>query len=129
MFPTVFASSQFVHIRIALALFSLLILVVTFESIRRTELKERYALLWIFPCLLLLLLTVFPQILDWAKDVFGMTYASSMTVVVFVSLLTAVFHLSLAISKSERKLAKIAQRCASLEARIKELENGTRKQP
>lgn len=126
----VLAFSQIGHIRIALALFSLLLLVVTFESIRRTELKERYALLWIFPCLLLILLTVFPRILDWAKDVFGMTYASSMIVVVFISLLIAVFHLSLAISKNERNLAKIAQRCASLEARIKELENnGTRNKP
>ena len=112
--------------RIRLALFALcgFVLFVTFESIRRTKLKERYALLWMLPCLLLIGLTAFPQVLDWMQKTFGMTYASCMSAVVFVSLLVAMFVLSSAISANERALARIAQRCASLEARIRELEGG-----
>lgn len=118
----ILAFSQIAHIRIGLALFSFIILLITFQSIRKTDLKERYALLWILPCFLLIVLTLFPEVLDWMKNVFGMTYASSVSVVIFISLLVAVFQLSRAISKNERSISKIAQRCASLEARIKELE-------
>lgn len=110
--------------RIRLALFILcgVVLFVTFESIRRTKLKERYALLWMLPCLLLIGLTAFPGVLDWVQRTFGMTYASCMSAVVFLSLLAAVFMLSAAISSNERALSRIAQRCASLEARLRELE-------
>lgn len=114
--------------RIRLALFILcgFVLFITFESIRRTKLKERYALLWVVPCLVLIGLTAFPKVLDWMQKTFGMTYASCMSAVVFVSLLVAVFVLSGAISANERALSRIAQRCASLEARIRELERGGR---
>ena len=122
MTTPVLALTQLGCIRLALAALCVLLLVLTFESIRRTALKERYALLWIAPCVLLLLLTAFPGVLDWMRHVFGMTYASSVSCVVFVSLLAAVFYFSRAISKTERNLSKIAQRCASLEARVRELE-------
>ncbi len=109
-------------IRIGLAVFCLAVIAVTFESIRKTSLKERYALLWIVPCFLLLVLTAFPRVLDWMKNVFGMTYASSMACVIFFSLVCAVFFLSCAISKAERNISRLAQKCASLEARLAELE-------
>ena len=126
MTTAILAMTQIECIRTALAALCLLVLALTFEAIRRTALKERYALLWIAPCLLLLLLTAFPRILDWMRDVFGMTYSSSISCVVFVSLLAVAFHFSMAISRNERNLSKIAQRCASLEARIRELEKGER---
>ena len=116
------ALSQIGCIRLALAGLCLMVLFLTFEAIRRTALKERYALLWIAPCLLLLVLTVFPKVLNWMRSVFGMTYASSVSCVVFVALLAAVFCLSAAISKNERNLSKAAQRCATLEERIRALE-------
>ncbi len=120
----ILALTQLEAIRTALAALCVLVLALTFEAIRRTALKERYALLWIAPCLLLLLLTAFPRALDWMREVFGMTYASSISCVVFVSLLAVAAHFSMAVSKNERNLSKIAQRCASLEARIRELEQG-----
>lgn len=112
------------RIRIALFVLCALVLFVTFESIRRTKLKERYALLWMLPCVVLIALTAFPRVLDWVQTTFGMTYASCMSAVVFLSLLVAAFMLSAAISSNERALARIAQRCASLEARLRTLEDG-----
>lgn len=109
-------------IRLTLALLCVFLLILTFESIRRTALKERYALLWFGPTLLLLLLTAFPGALDWMQRVFGMTYSSSISCVVFLSLLGAIFCFSRAISQNERNVSKLAQHCASLEARIRELE-------
>ena len=110
------------RIRLAVAGLSVFILVVTFESIRRTQLKERYALLWVVPCLAMLLMTAWPAVMDWLKATFGMEYASSMLAVVFVTMMASVFVLSKNLSRSERHIAQIAQRCAMLESRIRELE-------
>ena len=122
MIPILAALAEMTRIRFALFALAVLLIVLTFESIRRTQLKERYALLWIVPCLLLMLLTAFPRALDWMRDTFGMTYASSMSAVVFLSMMWGLFVLSRTISQNERNLAKIAQRCASLEARLREVE-------
>ena len=110
------------RIRMAVIVMTVFIIVVTFESIRRTQLKERYALLWVIPCILILFLTAHPDVMDWLRDAFGMEYSSTMVAVVFLSVMGAVFVLSKSISKNEKNIAKIAQRCAMLEARIKELE-------
>ena len=49
-------SAPIVRIRAAAVVGSVLLLVATFESIRRTQLKEGYALLWVIPSLAILLL-------------------------------------------------------------------------
>lgn len=110
------------RIRLAVAALTVFILIVTFESIRRTQLKERYALLWVLPCILVLAMTAWPGVLNLVRETFGMEYASTMAAAVFLSVMAAVFFLSKNISKNERDISRIAQRCAMLEARIRELE-------
>ncbi len=110
------------RIRAAVVVMTVFIMVVTFESIRLTQLKERYALLWVIPCVFVLFLTAYPGVMDWFRSSFGMEYSSTMVAVVFLSVMGSVFVLSKSISKNEKNIARIAQRCAMLEARIKELE-------
>lgn len=110
------------RIRMAVVVITVFIMIVTFESIRRTQLKERYALLWVIPCILVLFLTAHPAVMDWLRSSFGMEYSSTMVAVVFLSVMGSVFVLSKSISKNEKNIAQTAQRCAMLEARIKELE-------
>ncbi len=116
------------RIRLAVAGLTVFILIVTFESIRRTQLKERYALLWVLPCILVLVMTAWPGILRWARNTFGMEYGSTMLAAVFLSVMAAVFFLSKSISKNERDISRISQRCAMLEARIRELEAASDKE-
>ena len=116
--------SRIGRIRLAVAVMSVFIILVTFESIRKTQLKERYALLWVIPCMVMLLLTMQSDIMEWLRSSFGMEYSSSMLAVVFITMMTSVFVLSKNLSKSEKNIAQISQRCAILEARINELEKG-----
>ncbi|MGI5868033.1 MAG: DUF2304 domain-containing protein [Kiritimatiellia bacterium] len=126
-FEAFLPDSRMGRIRLAVAGLSVFILAVTFESIRWTHLKERYALLWVVPCFAMLFMTAFPSSMDWLKATFGMEYASSMLAVVFITMMTAVFVLSKNLSRSERNQAQIAQRCAMLESRIRDLEGKSEK--
>ena len=115
-------TSAIVRIRAAAVVGSVVLLGATFESIRRTQLKEGYALLWIMPSFLILLLACFPVILEKVYGYFGMTYASTMAAVAFVALMVAVFVICRTLSKNERNIARIAQRLALLEERLREAE-------
>lgn len=122
LFNGLMPDSRLGRIRMAVAALSVLIMVVTFESIRQTQLKERYALLWVMPCLMVLFLTAYPAVMNWLKSSFGMEYASSILAVVFITVMASVFVLSKSISKNEKNIAQIAQKCAMLEARVRDLE-------
>ena len=115
-------ASQLNRIRAAVSAGAILLLAATFESIRRTQLKERYALLWVLPSLAILLLAFFPSALDRIRLWFGMEYGSIMAGVAFLALLTAVFFISRTLSRNENNITRIAQRAALLEERVRELE-------
>ena len=128
--------SQMTRIRAAASAGSLLLLGATFESIRRTQLKERYALLWVLPSLVILLLAFFPRALDAVRLFFGMEYGSIMAGIAFLALMFAVFVISRTLSRNENNITRIAQRAALLEERVRELEgrlaerkNSGREQP
>ena len=114
--------SQMGRIRAAASAGALLLLFATFESIRRTQLRERYALLWVIPSLAILFLAFFPGVLDFVRRFFGMEYGSIMAGVAFLSLMFAVFAICRTLSKNENNIARIAQRVALLEERLREAE-------
>ena len=111
-----------VRIRAAAVVGSVLLLGATFESIRRTQLKEGYALLWVVPSFAILFLACFPVVLEKVYGYFGMTYASTMAAVAFAALMVAVFVICRTLSKNERNIARIAQRLALLEEKLREAE-------
>ena len=121
--------SQMGRIRAAASAGALAMLFATFECIRRTQLRERYALLWIFPCFLMLVLAFFPRLLDFVRSFFGMEYSSILAAAAFLSLVFAMFVFSLAVSRDEANATAAVQRLAALEARVRELEAAAGKEP
>lgn len=126
LFDRIVPDMRLGRIRGAVVVLTVFIITVTFESIRRTQLKERYALLWIIPCVFILFLTAYPNIMDWLRESFGMEYASIMLAVVFLSVMAAVFVLAKSLSVNERNIVRLAQRCAELEVRLREIEKTRR---
>lgn len=112
------------RVRWFMGLVSGLVLLVAIESIRRSHLRERYALLWVGTALLVLAGALFPELLMRASTALGMQYVSLVVAVVFTFLLLVAFHFSIALSEQEEDKARLAQRCALLEARIERLERG-----
>ena len=110
------------RIRLLVAILSIYMVLLTFESIRLTQLKEKYALLWLIPCAILIALTCCPSIMVEIRARFGMEFSSQMVAVMFVAMLFAVYMISMTLSNGESKISAIAQRCALLEQRIEELE-------
>lgn len=117
------ASTEYMtRIRVIVGGLSLFVLLTTLESIRRTHLQERYALLWVATALVILAAALFPQAVELFRAVTGMTYASAMLAVAFTFLVLVAFHFSISISGMQSRHARLTQRIAVLEQRIKALE-------
>lgn len=114
-------TSFIARIRFLMVVLSFLVVVITLEAIRRSHLQERYAILWITTGMLILLAAFFPQILNLFTIFLGTQYVTSVVGIVFTFLLLIVFHFSIALSGIQKKQSHIAQRCALLEIRVREL--------
>ena len=118
----VISTEYVVRIRVIMAALSLLVLLITWETVRSSQLQERYALLWVATSLIVLICALFPAVVDLFRAVSGMSYAMAVVSVMFTFLLLVAFHFSITLSSMELKQSKMAQRVAILEARLQKLE-------
>lgn len=120
--PWLAAASQMMRIRVLMGGVSIGVFLITLLAIRSYKLREKYAVLWLATATMITLAAFFPQVVDLAREWFGMQYVTSVVAVVFTFLILVSFHFSIALSALNDKAAATASRCAILEARIHELE-------
>ncbi len=110
-------------LRVVTGLLSFLMLIATLEAVRRTQMHERYALLWVATGLVILVFALYPTtILAWLQRVTGMQYVTAIVIVVFAFLLLVSFHFSIMLSRARDDVARTARRVALLEQRLEALE-------
>ena len=112
--------------RIGLLLVSVTFMAVVLELVRRSHLKERYALLWLGAALFGLLLGLFPQAIVWFSQTVGFQYLTVFYVISFVFLLMLVLAFTVVISKLTERNRELAQEVALLSHRVTRLEAGGR---
>ena len=110
------------RIRLLMAAVSLMVLLVTVESIRRYRLRERYAIIWVLTGAVIMLCAFFPNLLRIFSLWFGMQYVTSVVAIAFTFLILVSFHFSTALSMARDNVARLAQQTAILEARLNRLE-------
>jgi hypothetical protein len=109
---------------------ALLLLVVVFELVRRKQLLERYALLWLFSALVLLVLAIWSGLLAKVASAIGVTYPpSALFAVAFAFVLLLLLHFSLAVSRLTDQTKVLAQRLALMEERLRESEHSAHQPP
>lgn len=116
------SATMLFRMRIVLGFLSALVLMITLEAVRRFAMEERYALLWVFTGVILLVFAVYPDAVGWLATLTGMQYVSAITMVVFAFLLMVVFNFSLALSELRADQRRICQHAAELELRLTKLE-------
>lgn len=123
----VISTDYMTRVRVIAAGLSALVLLITLESIRRSHLQERYALLWLATAFAVLFCALLPHAMDLLRALMGMTYGSAIMAIMFTFLILVTFHFSTSLSSTLSKQARIAQRLAILEAKLRELEEGAAK--
>jgi hypothetical protein len=90
-------------------------LIVIVELIRRGQLKERYALLWLFAGIILLIFSLSRDLLEYVASLVGIYYPPSLLfLLAFLFLLLITLHFSSVISGLSEKNKQLAQELALL---------------
>lgn len=100
-------------LRIFLIVASILAVVYTLRKIRKTQMNIDDSLYWIIISVLLLILSIFPQVAEWAAGLFGFVGVVNF---VFFFMIAAVivklFQLSVDLSVTKHRLNSLVQKIA-----------------
>lgn len=108
-------SSRIIPIAISLSLLFLI-----FELVRKHKLKEKYALLWLITGITVLALAIFPRLLFWITQFFGIVMPINAVFffgIIFIIVIN--LHFSLVISNLTEQNKKISQKIALMEAELR----------
>lgn len=91
--------------------------------IRKRKLREQYALLWLLMSAVMMLLSLFPSLLDEIAGRIDIFYAPSLLYLLsVVAILFIVLHLTLAVSSLTHRVIVLTQTLGLQEDRIQKLE-------
>lgn len=101
-----------------LGIFSALaVLVTVIIALRDERLREKYAILWIVLSLAVLILSLFPSVLDSAAKVLGVNLPSNLFFALAIALLALInLHLTWEQSSTDKQIRKLAEEIAILKA-------------
>ncbi len=107
---------------IALIVASIITAIFVLRKIKKSQFKIGDTLYWLFFCLFLLLMSIFPKVVFWISDLIGFEAPSNFIFVAIIFLLLVkIFLLDARVSKNEDKLTKLTQKYA-IDNETKEIE-------
>ena len=112
-------------LRAAMLIAIVIYFVLLLHLLKKKSLNLKYTLLWIFSGFLMLLLAVFPQLLNWFSGLVGIYEPTNalFAIIIFCNIII-LMSLTSIVSKMNEKNKRLIQSIALLEKRIRELENG-----
>ena len=107
---------------IAMIAASIITAVFVFAKIKKSQFKIGDTLYWLFFCLFLLAMSIFPKAIFWISNIIGFESPSNFIFVAIIFLLLVkIFLLDARVSKNEDKLTKLTQKYA-IDNETKEIE-------
>jgi hypothetical protein len=101
------------------------LVILVLELVRQRRLLERYALLWIFSALVLLVFACSKSLLEKVSNAVGIFYPpTALFLIAFLFVMILLLHFSIAVSRLQDQSKILAQRMALLEERQRATELG-----
>ena len=115
-----------VSLRILLFIFSIVLALVTTVVVKRGRMPIKYSLLWYFSSLIVLILSVFPFIIEWVAKLFGFVTLSNLVTSIMIGiLLFLTMSLTIITAGQKMKITLLIQEVSILKEKVNE--NGKRK--
>lgn len=117
-----------IRVQILSVCVGLALLAVLFQLIRKNRLEEKYALLWVASAIILILFSVWRNLLEKLANLVGIYYAPSalFLIALFCGVIIAL-HFSVVISTLTRQTKTLAQEVALLRQEIEVLQDQKKK--
>ena len=113
------------HLRILTGIFAVLVLAVVIELLRRRQLKEKYAILWLVTAVAIIPLGMYPGLLDAVSRSLGIATGASLVLFLAIAFLLFVcMHLSWEVSRLEEETRVLAEEIALINLRRSQPDGG-----
>lgn len=111
-----------IRIQVIVAVFIVMALVIIVNMIRKKSLELRYALAWLIVGIGILLLDLFPIMIEWLSDIMGIFSPINMLFFLgFVFSLCIIFVLTVAVSRMSLRIKELAQELALLKKKKEDI--------
>ena len=112
------------HIFLIVVVVIFTLVIIWYLTKRRLNLK--YSLVWLAACLIMLVLAIFPSLVEKIGLMFGiMTVTSTVFLFALMFMLVIIFTLTMIVSSLNDRIYRLTQTQAILEKRVRELEAQT----
>ena len=110
-------------LRSAMLIAILIYFILLVVMLRQKRLNLRYTLLWLFSGVLMLVLSIFPQLLNGVTRLMGIQLQSNaLFAILFFCVLIILVSMTSIISRQNESIKQLVQHIALLEKRIREME-------
>lgn len=100
-------------------IFSLVVIFTIFEMVRKRKIKEEYSILWFFIGGFFLIISLFPQLIDYLGALFGISYAPTVILLIFIAFIFLVLiHFSVVISRLQNQNKDLIQEIGLLKKEL-----------
>jgi hypothetical protein len=87
--------------------------------VRKGKMHGPYATWWLLVATCAIILSIFPQLMDWVASHLGVTYPPSLIMVLAISMiLLRMLTMDMALTRKEQKIRRLTQKVAMLEDKI-----------
>ena len=108
------------HLQLVAIAATLVLLTIVLELVRRKRLMERYAIVWLFSGVALLVFSIWGDLLNRVAEALGVAYPpNALFLIAFGFVIFLLLHFSLAVSQLSDQSKVLAQRLALLEERVR----------
>ena len=95
--------------------------------LKKNRLSLKYCLLWLLSGIIMLILALFPGVLDWFSHVIGIySSVNALFAVILFCGMMLMISFTVIVSREKQEIVKMVQRIALLENQIRELESRDR---
>jgi hypothetical protein len=101
--------------------------VLTIYWVRSRELREKYAVIWLFVASVLLLCGLFPEVVKRTAEAVRLSYPAAVLFVALGVMYVFAFTVSVSLSRQYRRNIRMLQEIALLEHRVRLLESGEKR--
>ncbi|GAA1046292.1 MULTISPECIES: DUF2304 domain-containing protein [Rothia] len=116
---------------------TIILVVMVLVQVRNQKMKEKYAALWLIISFIIIILVIFPKLLDWLADAVGIeTPVNLLFLLAIIMLIGVALHLTQALSKMGEDTRILAEKAAindllveQLTNRVRQLENREQQRP
>ena len=108
------------NLRVSVLIFVVLLVVVIFLILRKGKLSIKYAILWLFACSVMLLLIIFPNILNLLVKLVGFEVQSNLVFSIFIVILLLInLSVTIILSSQKEKINLLVREVSMLKERMK----------